>query len=160
MKTSSTKGSTGGGELKQALAILDRAQKIWSGLEAERARLHARIEEIDAVLGKLPRPSGSQAAPKRPGRPLKNVTAPVAAAAKTARGRAANGKRGKTVREVVLSALGKEKPLAWSTILDKVMAERPDVSKASVGPIVAKLREAGLVKVTGPARDYRYTLGG
>jgi hypothetical protein len=141
---------------------LDKAQKIWSGLEAERTRLQARIQEIDAVLGRLPHPPGSQPAPKRRGRPPKSATAsaPVAAAAKTGRKRAANSRDGKTVREVVLSALSKDKPLAWSTILDKVMAERPDVSKASVGPIVAKLREAGLVKVSGPARDYRYTVGG
>lgn len=58
------------------------------------------------------------------------------------------------MREVVLSARSKDKPIPWSTILDMVMAERPDVSKGSVGTIVAKLREARLMKVSGPARDY------
>jgi hypothetical protein len=135
---------------------LDKAQKIWSELEGERARLQARIQEIDGVLGKLRRLSGSQPAPKRDRPPGARVTA----ATKTDRKRAANGNGRKTVREIVLSTLSRDKPVAWSTILDEVMAERPDVSKASVGPIVAKLREAGLVKVSGPARDYRYTVGG
>jgi hypothetical protein len=155
---------TSGGELAQALAILDKAQKIWSGLAAERERLLVRVSEIDAVLGQLP---GGDAAPKaqpaRRGRPPKKASAVSAAPAAAPRkpGRKPGGSNGKrTVGEVVLAALSKDRPVAWSDILDKVVAERPDVSKASVGPIVAKLREKGLVKVSGPARDYRYTLGG
>ncbi len=165
------KVSTYRSDLDEALQVFARAEKIYSGLLGKRQQLQRELSDVEAALSKLGHIAGAkEARPAKaaPGRPKAAPVAKAAPAAKAASkaatpkrrpGRPPGGSGKPTLSQLLVSAMGKSsRPMTAKELLSAVSAQRPGAVAGSLQIALRDLRDKGVVKATGKAKRFSYSL--
>jgi predicted transcriptional regulator len=148
------------GDLAEALRRAGRAvgsQSIQMALKGlrEKGLVRATGKAKRFKYEAAPGARGVVLAPKRRGRPPKNV---ATATAKRTAGpiRKSNGRV--TMRELIVNALKQKSGLNMSQLADAIAAVQPGVNKANLPKLLRRLRDGKVITADGSPRSFRYSL--